>query len=209
MSGAFASTFLASSVALQQLLPRRAPDLLDAPSDVLAHLTGIFVAADGDGDGFINRQQLDQALGHVGLAAREGLVKRYIDAAFRNSPARRASVSSPPSRRLSLAVAPVCKIDLLSFVSVTYGEMDKVKLAAKEIEPLLKFMTMDNLHAQQDRISVGQLRHLLVETLSPTRLSDSEFRILLDALGVAPRGSSSDSVFISLAELKRHLLLQV
>ena len=205
-----ARSFLAASVRLQRELAKRGGDGsgLKAPPDVVSHLTGIFLKVDVDEDGMINRPQLVQALSYVGITARDALVKEFMDEAARNGPSKRASVTPGPATRRLSQVAP-SKIDLLTFVTVTCKELEKVKQAAKELDPLLFFMTADNKDTSQ--ISVSQLRHLLVETLAPTRLSEAEFRVLLEALGLSATSSRSaqDTTFISTEKLKKKLILSV
>lgn len=199
MSDHFASRFLSTTVALHK---SRKIATLDAEPRVVEQLTGIFIYVDTDWDGFISRGELERALSFLGITPRDTMIKKYIDAAFKNS--KRASVSSGNPSRMA-AHLNTLKLDLASFISVTVGELDKVKQASRDIDPLLKFMTIDN--ADPEQISVRQLRHLLVETLAPTRLDEKEFRVFIEALGIS-QSVKLDERTISLSEIKRKLMLE-
>ena len=174
------------------------------PEGIAAHLTGIFLSIDTDGDGFISKTQLVQALGNVGLLPREALLKKFVDAQLASS-SRRASTVSPTRRGTALPQAAGVKFDLITFVKVCLSETDKIKLAGREIDPLLNFMTVDN---KTERITVNQIRHLLVDTLSPARLDEREFQTFLSALGVSPSSiKSPNDETILVSDLKKKLLL--
>lgn len=204
MTDHFASRFLSTTVALHK---SRKIATLDVEPRVVEQLTGIYIHVDIDGDGFISRGELEKALSFVGITPRDTMIKKYIDTAFRNSPTKRASVSSGNPSRMA-AHLNTLKLDLASFISVTVGELDKVKQASRDIDPLLKFMTIDN--ADTEQISVRQLRHLLVETLAPTRLDEKEFRVFIEALGISQSMPQRqlDEKTISVSELKRRMLFE-
>jgi hypothetical protein len=193
----FATRFVKSTTLVQQ-------QIKEDPEGIAAHLTGIFLSIDTDGDGFISKTQLVQALGNVGLLPREALLKKFVDAQLASS-SRRASTVSPTRRGTALPQAAGVKFDLITFVKVCLSETDKIKLAGREIDPLLNFMTVDN---KTERITVNQIRHLLVDTLSPARLDEREFQTFLSALGVPPSSiKSPNDEAISVSDLKKKLLL--
>ena len=112
------------------------------------------------------------------------------------------------TRRTSQAI--LSRVDLPTFITVTVGELGKIKSASREIDPLLKFMSIDN--ADPGLISVRQLRHLLVETLSPSRLDEREFRVFLETLGLTNSTlsrSAQEEKLIAIEDLKRKLILQL
>jgi hypothetical protein len=196
MAASFATRFVKSTTLVQQ-------QIKDDPEGISAHLAGIFLSIDSDCDGFITRAQLVHALGNVGLLPREALLKKFVDAQSASS-SRRASTVSPTRRATALPQAQT-KFDLITFVKVCLSETDKIKLAGREIDPLLNFMTADN---KTERITVNQIRHLLVDTLSPTRLDEREFQTFLTALGVPPSSiKSPNEETISVSDLKKKLLL--
>jgi hypothetical protein len=193
----FATRFVKSTTLVQQ-------QIKEDPEGIAAHLTGIFLSIDTDGDGFISKTQLVQALGNVGLLPREALLKKFVDAQLASS-SRRASTVSPTRRGTALPQAAGVKFDLITFVKVCLSETDKIKLAGREIDPLLNFMTVDN---KTERITVNQIRHLLVDTLSPARLDEREFQTFLSALGVSPSSiKSPNDETILVSDLKKKLLL--
>jgi len=195
----FATRFVKSTTLVQQ-------QIKEDPEGIAAHLTGIFLSIDTDGDGFISKTQLVQALGNVGLLPREALLKKFVDAqSAAASSSRRASTVSPTRRGTALPQAAGVKFDLITFVKVCLSETDKIKLAGREIDPLLNFMTVDN---KTEKITVNQIRHLLVDTLSPQRLDDREFQTFLSALGVPPSSiKSPNDETILVSDLKKKLLL--
>lgn len=196
---AFASKFLSSHVALQTALEKNKSIHVD--STFASYLNGIFIHVDTDNDGYITTSQLSQALKFIGVTPREALLKKYTD--LMNQKSRRGSSSTS---RMSISNQISTKIDLITFVGVTSGELDKVKQASADIDPLLHFMAMDNKSDQM--VSIHQLHHLLVDTLSPTRLDTDEFRAFIDALGIpATKLQTPHDECISVAELKKKLVL--
>jgi Ca2+-binding EF-hand superfamily protein len=208
MSSSFAAAFLTATVAIQGNAGLQKKLATEEAKAALPHLIGIFIQLDTDADGYLTRPQLETALTYVGLVAREELVKKYLDASAKSGVAKRATMSLGVTRRTSQAI--LSRVDLPTFITVTVGELGKIKSASREIDPLLKFMSIDN--ADPGLISVRQLRHLLVETLSPSRLDEREFRVFLETLGLTNSTlsrSAQEEKLIAIEDLKRKLILQL
>ena len=173
---------------------------------IKTNLKGIFISLDNDNDGFLNRSQLIQAMNCIGLLPREPLIKKYFDACRNRDMLNDTSGNTVGNnRRQSVKVSgrvvanpTTTKIDMVSFVTVTIGEMDKLKLAEKELDPLFQFEIEGS---DNSKLNVQNLKHLLVDTLSATSLDASEFSIFINALGIKQEGD------ISVSELKKKMLL--
>lgn len=188
------STFAARYLRTSQDLALDAPGqhTPSSSSSRSSYLSGIFISVDTDADGLITRPQLVQALALAGVLPREQTVAAFFDARRKSlvaaqPPARRASAASA-----STAAALQALIDLPTFIAVISATLDRESRpsatsaaphshsTASALDPLLSFMTQDN--ADKSMLSAAQLHHLLVQTLSPTRLGEAEFSAFMAAL---------------------------
>lgn len=217
MASAFAARYLQSSQDLAR------SETSPSSSSRSSYLSGIFISVDADGDGLITRPQLVQALALSGVLPREATVAAFFDArrksllAAPTPPTRRASASSA-----SNAAALQTLVDLPTFIAVISSTLDREPRAssspspfpsssqpstADALDPLLFFMTQDN--AEKDMLSAAQLHHLLVRTLSPTRLGEAEFAKFMTALdlpaSIRSRGPNEECIPVQL--LKSRLAL--
>lgn len=212
------STFAARYLRTSQDLALGAPGQhTPSSSSRSSYLSGIFISVDTDADGLITRPQLVQALALAGVLPREQTVAAFFDARRKSlvaaqPPARRASTSSA-----STAAALQALIDLPTFIVVISANLDRESRpsatssappsTASALDPLLSFMTQDN--ADKSMLSAAQLHHLLVQTLSPTRLGEAEFSAFMTALQLPAsiKGRDRDEECIPVELLKSLLAL--
>jgi hypothetical protein len=175
-------------------------------------LKGIFVLNDEDKDGYITKQQLARCLKLLGFQPREKLLQQYLNPTLKQdinmsnirdlnldgilNPEFAAgiggnitdlNVSSPKSKQTKTLVKPTklsgisTKVDLQTFLNVTLDQLlMQNELLERDLSQLLAFAGSEN----SDSVTLKDMRHLLVETMTDSRLSNKEFNEFLDGLGV-------------------------
>jgi len=199
-------------------------DVSSIETGLALNLKGVFLthAAAGSSDlaaasgSFLTRQSLILALNCVGIQPREALLKQYalamldsptLSEATSSSSSSSSSAAALAKRRASRPANPVLtKVNMQVFITMTAKELAlRNKSQEKDLDPLFAFMNEPGRDAES--ISIKQLRHLLVETLSPSRLDAREFAAFVAALNLGPANSGkSDDVLIKIADLKRRML---
>jgi Ca2+-binding EF-hand superfamily protein len=145
------------------------------------HLKSIFLSLDSDNDDLLTRPQLVEAIRLAGLNPRDALIRKYSSAmsATASDSAVFGSTDTTISqtnahtqnvaKRKQSVVPPVYfKTDLHTFVRVTEAELVNKN---NEIEEEMVRLLRQFAEPGTDNISVKHIRHLLHETLAPTRLS--------------------------------------
>jgi Ca2+-binding EF-hand superfamily protein len=152
----------------------------------LYQLKGMFSVFDEDKDGFLTRSQLVKCLQLIGFQTRDRLLDKYLS--YRPSASVSATaVVAPPEgdhqrkKKPSASLGGGGKVSLNAFLRVTVAELPALH-AALEDDLRSVFGVMDP--TGEGEISVKDLRHLLTETLTPSRLSGGEFQDVLEASGL-------------------------
>lgn len=161
--------------------------LLSRKSDALderhiIQLKGLFSHFDDDRDGYITTEQLTAALLSLGLSTREVFIKKFC--------VNTAQMKIHGLHGLSF------KTDLKTFVAVISREVRYLQTLEEELDALLAFVD----EKQTGYITRRELRYLLVDLASPTRLSMQEFTRFVKGLHY----TAEDRV--SILELKREIL---
>lgn len=143
-------------------------------------LVSIFHSLDSKGEMLLNRQQVTDALKMIGVHPSEHTIEKY----FYTGDGKKSAN----------------KVDLQSFVSITYDEVNNH-------EPPDFHLLFDVIGATTKSISLQQLRHLLVGTKSPTRMTLKEFDEFLITLGLSNEQRMSLNGEISTEVLVKKLLL--
>jgi Ca2+-binding EF-hand superfamily protein len=159
------------------------------PADELAiyQLKGIFNLQDTDNDGLITRPQLVKCLQLLGFQIRDKLLLKYLNpsGSKKSSKTVTATAASASGKKktpvTNITAYASAKVKLSTFISVTLKELPALHASLEEdLHGLFEFM--DPTHS--GTVSVKDLRHLLVETLSANRLNGDEFNDVIGALGV-------------------------
>jgi len=174
------------------------------PADELSfyQLKGIFALYDEDKDGYITKAQLIKCLQLLGFQIREKLLLKYLnpppevsERATSESPSKsprgKKGTSSPSKSRKSeviksnLTALASSRVGLSTFLKVTLQELPRLHESIEaDLGSLFAFMDP----AGAGTISIKDLRHLLVDTLSSTRLDGDEFTDVLEAAGIDIKG---------------------
>lgn len=136
---------------------------------VKQQLRGIFAAHDFDHDGMLTRAQLVDVVSMLGLKATDKLVAKFF----------------PGSSKAAAPQAADKLVDLPTFVRVACEEL----VAAPDVVPELieLFQVFDPPNAEGKRsgtITLKTLRHIMLEVLTPDRLTREEFDDYLDCAGL-------------------------
>jgi len=142
-------------------------------------LVSIFHSLDSKGELLLNRQQVTDALKMVGVHPSEYAVEKYF---FTGAGKKSAN-----------------KVDLEKFVSITYDEIN-------EHQPP-DFIELFDIIGVKKSISLQDLRHLLVGTKAPTRMTLKEFDEFLVTLGLSNEQRMSLNGEIATEVLVKKLLL--
>ena len=151
------------------------------PADELTiyQLKGIFSLQDTDKDGLITRQQLVKCLQLLGFTIRDKLLLKYLNPTGEKG--KRGSPSKRKAGTTNLTAYASAKVKLSTFISVTLKELPHLHAGLEDdLRSLFSFMDPANT----GQIAVKDLRHLLVDTLSSTRLDGEEFADVLQAAGL-------------------------
>ncbi len=183
-------------------------------SIVKLHLTSIFISLDTDNDDFLTRAQLVDGILAAGLIPREPLVRRYATAM--SGPCA-ADVDGPvdifgdklvtAKKRNTVAAPLFFKTDMATYVAITEEELRKRgPQLEEEIGQLL--YQFNEPSPSSDLISVKNLRHILHETLAPTRLTTRETNEFFKSVGITiPTGVKVDdsTVLVSSDQVSKSL----
>lgn len=142
-------------------------------------LVSIFHSLDSKGEMLLNRQQVADALKMIGVYPSEHTIEKYF---YTGDGKKNAN-----------------KIDLQAFVSTTYDEVSNH-------EPP-DFHELFGVIGVTKSVSLQQLRHLLVGTKSPARMTLKEFDEFLITLGLSNEQRMSLHGEISTEVLVKKLLL--
>ena len=142
-------------------------------------LVSIFHSLDTKGEFLLNRQQVAEALKMIGVHPSEYTIEKYFHVGDGKKSAN--------------------KVDLQTFVSITYDEVSNH-------EPP-DFMELFSVIGVTKSISLQELRHLLVGTKAPTRMTLKEFDEFLITLGLSNEQRMSLNGEISTETLVKKLLL--
>lgn len=151
-------------------------------NDIL-QLRGIFLSLDDDKDGLLSTTQLGEALRLLGFIPREKLIKKFA--------------TNLNQMRIMGLNEMSFKTDFKTFVTILSKEIKALVEIENEISGLFEFMDSNG----SGMISKKELRHLLVETISPFSLSGTEY-----AKFVRNISFPSNSEYIKISELKRQVL---
>jgi hypothetical protein len=166
------------------------------------HLKSIFLSLDHDNDDLLTRPQLIEAIRLTGLNPRDQLIRKY--AAAMSEAASESAVfgsvdtslvttqanTANTNKRKQSVVAPVFfKTSLAVFVKVTETELLR-RNDDLEIELVHLFETFAE-PGNPEVISVKHIRHILHETLAPTRLTVLETAEFIKSCELMPKSKNS------------------
>ena len=138
----------------------------------LQQLRGVFAGHDEDHDGFINDEQLHDALRALGFAPTESLLKKYyLELAKRDSDYRPKQKKSRGGKRRHKV-----RMDLTTFLTASKF-LDEAVDCSQEITPLFTYFDKSS----KGKVTVRQLKHFLQGVSAPTRLSSDEVEELFRA----------------------------
>lgn len=182
---------------------------------MILHLKAIFLSLDSDNDDLLTRPQLIEAIQLSGLQPRDTLIKKYA-AAMSESGSETNSFSLTqenvivPSKKKNSVVAPLFfKTDMRTFIKVTKAELSSQNdVIEKEVGNLFDFFSEVTC---PDHISVKHIRHVLNESLAPTKLSVLETAEFLKSAKLLKAGgissSTDESQILVPSKLLAHSLL--
>jgi Ca2+-binding EF-hand superfamily protein len=158
----------------------------------LYQLKGMFSVFDDDKDGHLTRSQLIKCLQLIGFQPRERLLEKYLNyrspAVLAAAAAATAGVVGHQGRGGEAETVKKKKVSTLNnkvslntFLRVTVSELPSLH-SSLENDLRSVFEVMDPMGTGE--MSVKDLRHLLTETITPTRLSGNEFQDVLEACGL-------------------------
>jgi Ca2+-binding EF-hand superfamily protein len=157
----------------------------------LYQLKGMFSVFDDDKDGHLTRSQLIKCLQLIGFQVRERLLDKYLNyrspaviaattaAATATAAGTETGTEQPTKKKKPSTLSN--KVSLNTFLRVTVSELPSLH-SALEADLRSVFEVMDE--SGNGEISVKDLRHLLTETITPSRLSGNEFQDVLEACGL-------------------------
>ena len=164
---------------------------------MILHLKAIFLSLDSDNDDLLTRPQLVEAIQLSGLQPRDSLIKKYA-AAMSESGSETNSFSLTQEnviiqpKRKNTVVAPLFfKTDMRTFIKVTKAELFlQNSVIEEEVANLFDFFSDSTCPCH---ISVKHIRHVLNESLAPTKLSVLETAEYLKSAKLLPAGNISPS----------------
>ncbi len=167
----------------------------------LLQLRGMFLHHDDDRDGFLTSEQLTICLQELGFYTRDRFVKKFC--------------LNPNQIKVRGLTTFSFKTDFKTFVRVLSKEVDSLRSAYQDLSSLFDFMDVD----KTGLISKKEVRHLLIEVESSTKLTAQEYTKFMKGLNFIERSGSSISninssnVFvnemITIEDLKSHLLFHI
>ena len=155
----------------------------------LQQLRGIFSSHDHDHDNMITRAQLVDILTMIGLKPTNKLVQKFVSARSRN--------------------APASLIDVSTFLSVVAEELPTAQDVSSELLELFQvFDPVDAYGKRKGVVSLKIVRHIMLEALTPDRLSREEFEAFITEAGLKAEGyGMEDTVLIEYHKLINNLLI--
>lgn len=158
----------------QQALPARG---FLQEKDVL-QLKGIFLSLDDDSDGYLTKEQLQDALVLLGLNTRDKLLSKFFNISHHSK-------------------AAVLKVDLKTFLSVLSKEKEKFRDVEKDLDYIFSYLDPH----KTGQVNRQELKHFLVELDTPLRLTAPEFSKFLKTIPV-----SSTAKHINIDVLKKRIM---
>lgn len=173
----------------------------------LLQLRGMFLHHDDDRDGFLTSEQLTVCLQELGFYTRDRFVKKFC--------------LNPNQIKVRGLTTFSFKTDFKTFVKVLSKEMDLLRLTYQDLTALFDFMDVN----KTGWISKRDVRHLLVEIDSSTKLSSQEYARFMKGLtftdinnvnnmngngnGNPTHSSLAANEVIKIEDLKKHLLFYI
>lgn len=177
----------------------------------VVHLKGIFLALDTDNDDFLTRPQLLEAVQMVGLKPTDTLFRKYMLAgnAFLNPQTIQATQEGRKKPSESMVFF---KTSMETFVDVTLAELERRSAHFEEDFQYLLNVLADNPEESGgivNEVSIKDIRHILHETLAPTRLSSKEMTDFFRACQISlPRsGKFDESAVVVDRKLLQHNIM--
>lgn len=151
-------------------------------NDKALQLTSVFLTLDTDGDHQLNHSQLITALQLVGLAPRENLLSKFYvkKREKEDNEVIQPALMTGDGLSSTLQRRPNAKVGLNTFLAVT---LEALNLQEGKND----FNLLFELMGSKESIPLKDLKHLLVDTMSPVHLTKAEFDIYLYTLGVGSR----------------------
>ena len=143
----------------------------------LQMLRGVFAAHDENKDGIINKAELAEALVSLGFSPTEKLMTKYF---LENASKGKKS----------------WRIDLPTFLSASSKHLENAEDCAADV--LYLFSEFDR--AEKGTITAQDIRHLLHESLAPTRLSRQETQEFMEYAQIAKHGMNTRVDYMKLID---------
>ena len=149
----------------------------------LMQLRALFLHFDEDRDGFLTTDELSTALSELGFQPRERLLKKFC--------------SNATQLKVQGLSTMAFKTDCKTFMHIITKEIEQLRTTAAELTTLFEFVD----ERKTGFLSKQDLRFLLVELESPTRLSPQEYQRFIRNLTF-----SSDGESVNIEHLKHQML---
>ncbi len=165
----------------------------DLNENQILQLKGIFLHYDTDRDGLLTIEQLTEALQSIGFSTRNKFLIKFLPHTTSNQMKIQGKFINHHDSKLTF------KTEWKTFLSIINKEIQSLKKLDNELTSLFQFIDINHT----GYLSKRELKFLLVDVLSPTRLTAPEFTKFMKSL----KSSFDSNDNIRIEELKRQLIL--
>mmetsp|Transcript_14084 Transcript_14084/g.23433 ORF Transcript_14084/g.23433 Transcript_14084/m.23433 type:complete len:173 (-) Transcript_14084:38-556(-) len=138
----------------------------ESDAKVNLQLKSIFLSFDTDNDGYINSNQVSDALSHLGFCKQDRVLQKiYPDDSWK-------------------AVG----VDFDTFVRIVRDESRRLTVIREELDSLFDFIDGEGT----GRVTIARLRQLLTTSEAGFQMSPQEFTNFLNIMNIAPEQSAVD-----------------
>jgi Ca2+-binding EF-hand superfamily protein len=163
----------------------------DLTENQILQLKGIFLHYDADRDGLLLVDQLSDALQSIGFSNRNKFLVKFMSNI--NQQKIQGKFINSTDSKLTF------KTDFKTFIQVIGKEVESLKTLETELSTLFNFVDVN----KTGYLSRRELKFLLVDVMSPTRLSSTEFTKFMKSL----KNLFDTDDNISIEKLKQQLIL--
>jgi Ca2+-binding EF-hand superfamily protein len=163
----------------------------DLNENQILQLKGVFLHYDSDRDGYLTIDQLSEALLSIGFNNRNKFLVKFLP---------NASQAKIQGKFISAQESKLkFNTDFKTFITVIGKEIASLRNLESELTVLFNFVDINNT----GYISKRELKFLLVDVMSSTRLNSTEFTKFMKS----SKNSFDSNDNISISELKKQLIL--
>jgi Ca2+-binding EF-hand superfamily protein len=157
----------------------------------ILQLKGIFLHFDNDRDGYLTIEQLGEAVLNIGFTNRNKFLTKFLP--NQSKLKMEGKFISAQESKLNF------KTDFKTFITVIGKEISSLRNLESELTVLFNYVDVNN----SGYISKRELKFLLVDVMSSTRLNSTEFTKFMKSL----KNSFDSNDNINIQELKKQLIL--